>query len=126
MKVDAKRYEKECQQLGEMAKNALNSPKNSSKERFEYLGLTSIVWLLGLELDELYDELYENKEQSYLVKIPINFKRAREELTDVAACCVGLLAKLNDMEQQIADECNSRSLRLELKGNLNLTKEENK
>ena len=30
----------------------------------------------------------------------INYQRAREEIGDVAACLVGLLAKLNKMEKE--------------------------
>lgn len=108
------RYEKECQQLAEMAKTALNLPKNACKGKFEDVDLDMCIYGMELEIKELQDELfYSDRDQ----KTNINFKRAREEFADVAACCVGILAKLNAMEEEeeIEKEISRRSIELDLK-----------
>lgn len=94
------RYEGECQQLLEMAKNTLNLPKNACKGNFEdLLSIEEILELLENEVEELNYEFW--KVFSSELKEKINFSRAREELADVVGCCVGLLAKLNSMEKGI-------------------------
>lgn len=93
------RYEKECDRIAGMAKTALNLPKNACKERFEDLDIFKVFDLLWSEFEELTQEFYNNHYGKLDVK-NINSQRAREELADVVACCVGLLAKLNAMENE--------------------------
>lgn len=95
------RYEKECQQIAEMAKNALNFPKNACKGDFEGITLVEIYEIFQKEVIELEYELFNNRTTRGWV---IDFTRAREELSDVVASCVGLLAKINSLEKGDRDE----------------------
>ena len=68
-----KRYSTESLLLGELADYALNKPKNVNKPNFEDLNLWNIRTLL---------------------KDDMNYERILSELSDVVACCTGILAKV--------------------------------
>lgn len=106
------RYERECIKLGEMANEALNLPKNVDKPNFENLPIIIIFELLQDEIKELDNEIKEKIGNYICTKIrkgiktitecdihEINFKRAKEELSDCAAVLTGLLAWVNKQEE---------------------------
>jgi NTP pyrophosphatase (non-canonical NTP hydrolase) len=100
-----KRYTKECEILASLALQQLNLEKNVKKGDFEDMHLYHehtwcITELLEEEINELMDELTQSGFTNTVLKSKINYQRAREELGDVAACLVGLLAKLNKMESK--------------------------
>ena len=80
-----KRYSTESLLLGELADYALNKPKNVNKPNFEDLNLWNIRTLLIDEMLELSDEI---------LKDDMNYERILSELSDVVACCTGILAKV--------------------------------
>lgn len=95
------RYERDCIRLYYLAKRQLNLEKNAKKGDFENLTLRGIKELYLQEYFELHAELFEQIHPFILEqKKKINYQRAREEIGDVAACLVGLLAKLNKMEKE--------------------------
>lgn len=79
-----KRYKNECEFLYKITLNQLNLPKNKIKPNFETYELNEIIKLLRQELVELEAELFQEK---------ISETRIAEEVGDVAACLVGLIAK---------------------------------
>lgn len=110
-----KRYANECAQLAILANKQLNLPKNVAKGNFEDLcDLEKIIGFLEDEVEEIKEELtdYEmscfnpececggDDRRYYKIGNKINYQRAREEIGDVAACLVGLLAKLDKMERE--------------------------
>lgn len=78
------RYKNECEFLYNITLNQLNLPKNKIKPNFETYELNEIIKLLRQELVELEAELFQEK---------TNETRIAEEVGDVAACLVGLIAK---------------------------------
>jgi hypothetical protein len=102
------RYYHKCVELFYLAKKQLNLPKNVEKGDFEELSLHKICTLMNGEQRELEDEIFEfisfgcmNAHLGYVQqKEKVNFQRVREEIGDVAACLVGLLAKLDNMERE--------------------------
>jgi hypothetical protein len=95
------RYTKECQILSELTHKQLNLEKNAKKGPFEELSIKDIMEMLYDEKKELVDELFYYPEKWKMTeKKKIDFQRAREEIGDVAACLVGLLAKLDNMEKE--------------------------
>jgi len=93
------RYEKECIQLGELANEALNLPKNVNKPRFESLQLREIFKLLDNEVLELKDEFFTGFIKIDNIRENLEFECIINELSDVLACCAGLLAKINTLKQ---------------------------
>lgn len=96
------RYEKDCIRLFYLAKRQLNLEKNAKKGDFETLSPMQIVSLLKKEIIEVEGELLyfaSDSIEEHEAK-DINYQRAREEIGDVAAYLVGLLAKLNKMEKE--------------------------
>lgn len=99
------RYEKECIKIGELANEALNFPKNACKPRFESLDIMKIFRLLDEEIEELKYELSYYPE--YTFQYPreakdiafVDFSKVTNELSDVLACCAGLLSKINTLKQ---------------------------
>jgi len=79
-----KRYKNECEFLYNITLNQLNLPKNRIKPNFETYELNEIIKLLRQELIELEAELFQEKS---------NKTRISEEVGDVGACLVGLIAK---------------------------------
>ena len=79
-----KRYKNECEFLHKITLNQLNLQKNRIKPNFEDYELKEIIKLLRQELVELEAELYQEQ---------TNETRIAEEVGDVAACLVGLIAK---------------------------------
>ena len=99
------RYERECIKLGEMANEALNLPKNVDKPKFETINIIKIYNLLEEEIEELKYEFFHHGQINTQKDIhEIDFKRAKEELADCAACLVGLLAWVNKQEEIQNDE----------------------
>lgn len=96
------RYLVECKELFYLAKRQLNLEKNAKKGNFEDLcDLKKIYSFLLSEVTEVKNELFMDVMfQGTREKEKINYQRAREEIGDVAACLVGLLAKLNKMEKE--------------------------
>lgn len=96
------RYEKDCIRLFYLAKRQLNLEKNVKKGDFEDLTLCDIKELYLQEYFELHYELFQRDQFAYFIepRKKINYQRVREEIGDVAACLVGLLAKLNKMEKE--------------------------
>lgn len=112
------RYEKDCIRLFYLTKRQLNLEKNAKKGDFEGLEIyhetnINLLSLIEDEFSELKDELLEatfschdpdcecgGNYDCYKEKKKINYQRAREEIGDVAACLVGLLAKLNKLEEE--------------------------
>jgi len=92
------RYEKECLELAELAKKQLNLEKNRDKGRFEDLSISEIYDLITDEICEVHEELYYDYGFSEL-RDSFNYERIIEELSDVAACLAGLLAKINKMKE---------------------------
>lgn len=113
-----KRYAKESQELAILANRQLNLEKNVCKGDFEDLEIyhetkINIFSSIADELYELKNELLDDSNccfdpececggnyVHYKKKEKINYQRAREEIGDVAACLVGLSAKLNKMEKE--------------------------
>lgn len=96
------RYEKDCVSLFYLAKRQLNLEKNAKKGNFEDLDLSDIKSLYLQEYFELHHELFQRDQFCFVTeqRKKIDYQRAREEIGDVAACLVGLLAKLNKMEKE--------------------------
>jgi len=102
------RYQHRCTELFYLAKQQLNLPKNAAKGNFEDLcDFRQIMQFLKSEVDEVERELTDVQlccetcmEFNEVEKEKINYQRAREEIGDVAACLVGLLAKLDKMEKE--------------------------
>ena len=101
---DDKRYAEESQELAILANKQLNLEKNVKKGDFEDITFNQICDLLAGEQQELENELFEQLDPPVFGLVQnrkdINYQRAREEIGDVAACLVGLLAKLNKMEKE--------------------------
>lgn len=99
------RYERECKQLGLLAQKQLNLPKNVVKENFEDMSITKIYGKIEEEFHEFMDEAYIFRMLSVEPKKDIDFDKAYADLGDVAACLVGMLAKLNRMREEQNDDC---------------------
>lgn len=99
---NGKRYAEESVELAILANKQLNLEKNAKKGNFEDLcDLKKIYSFLLSEVTEVKNELFDDIIfQGTREKEKINYQRAREEIGDVAACLVGLLAKLNKMEKE--------------------------
>ncbi len=97
-----KRYAVESQKLAILANKQLNLEKNAKKGDFENLTLKAIKELYLQEYFELHYELFQSDQFSFVIeqRKKINYQRVREEIGDVAACLVGLLAKLDRMEKE--------------------------
>lgn len=98
------RYERECKQLGLLAQNQLNLPKNVIKPDFEDMNIVDIFRKFYEELDELKSEILMDKNFIHIKK-EINFHKTFSELGDTAACLAGLIAKLNRMKEEQNDDC---------------------
>lgn len=88
------RYEEECIIIGELAKEALNKPKNVVKSRFEDMPMNEIIDKLREEINELIDELDPNYWESKVCEYKLDHYKIRSELADSAACLVGILVKV--------------------------------
>jgi len=104
------RYEMECNKIGNLANTALNCIKNANKPRFESLDIMTIFGLLDEEIEELKDELSYYPEYTFLYPREakdiafVDFSKVENELSDVLACCTGLLAKINTLKQIQQDD----------------------
>ena len=102
------RYKKECEQLRELAFQQLNLIKNMDKGCFTTISFGECMNLLKDEVDELDNEFtkiisdnaiahWEAFEQKEIKEI--DFDRVFEEIGDVAAILVGLIAKANSIKK---------------------------
>lgn len=87
------RYSLESELLRLLSITQLNISKNASKPPFESLHINEIVNKVKEELNEFLSEIYNPAPE-------INFKRAFEELGDVAACLVGCCAYLLHLKEK--------------------------
>ena len=81
--TDRQRYRSECLLLGELARYALNKPKNVDKPNFEDL---NIVDILGHLVEEIHELTYEFKQENF------DYERILSECADCAGMLSGLIA----------------------------------
>lgn len=107
--IVTERYEKECDDLKNLALQQLNLAKNVKKGRFEGVDFSEIFRLLHLEIEELKEELLEYGQDEFSrtkSRKYINSKNAKGEIGDCAGILVGLIAKINSLKTFKSDEVN--------------------
>lgn len=107
--IVTQRYEKECDDLKNLALEQLNLAKNVKKGRFEGVDFHEIFRLLHLEIEELKEELLEYGQDEFSrtkTRKYINSKNAKSEIGDCAGILAGLIAKIDSLKTLKSDELN--------------------
>jgi hypothetical protein len=93
------RYERECRQLGELARKQLNLEKNKCKEDFEDMSINAIFKKIDEEVNELKYEF-----NSFNINKKVNYERVTDETGDISACLAGLLAWISKQRAELNDD----------------------